>query len=133
MTTQQKPVTKTNKFIQYLCIMITMHREFSEKEIIIFNKLAPEAGGSMDSQMGHPYPFILRPISHKFAESSEDFEERLNRLDAGELEFLSNLILEGKEEVRSLDPEDIDVLMDIIAKKVSSGRVEAIKEYIGIL
>ncbi|MGP8320811.1 MAG: hypothetical protein ACT6FE_00585 [Methanosarcinaceae archaeon] len=110
-----------------------MNREFSEKEIEIFNKLAPEAGGSMDSQMGHTYPFILRPISHKFAESSEDFGERLNRLDAGEIDFLSSLILEGKEEVRSLDPEDIDVLMDIIAKKVSPGRVEEIKEYIGIL
>ncbi len=113
--------------------MIIMNREFSEKEIEIFNKLAPEAGGSMNSQMGHPYPFILRPISHKFAESSEDFGERLNRLDAGELDFLANLILKGKEEVRSLDPEDVDVLMDIIAEKISLGRVEELKDYLGIL
>ena len=110
-----------------------MLREFSEKEVEIFNKLAPEAGGSMNSQMGHPYPFILRPISHKFAESSEDFGKRLNRLDTGELELLANLILEGKEEVRSLDPEDVDVLMEIIAEKVSPERVDELKDYLGIL
>ena len=110
-----------------------MHREFTDKEIEIFNKLAPEAGGNINSQMGHPYPFILRPISHKFAESSEDFGERLNRLDKDELELLSNLILEGKEEVRSLDPEDVDELMDIIAKKISPERVDELKDYLGIL
>ena len=110
-----------------------MHREFTDKEVEIFNKLAPEAGGSMNSQMGHPYPFILRPISHKFAESSEDFGERLNRLDTEELELISNLILEGKEEVRSLDPEDIDELMDTIAKKISPERVDELKDYLGIL
>ncbi|MCL7411082.1 MAG: hypothetical protein P1P69_02625 [Methanosarcinaceae archaeon] len=110
-----------------------MHREFTDKEVEIFNKLAPEAGGSMNSPMGHPYPFILRPISHKFAESSEDFGERLKRLDVNELEFLTNLIFEGKEEVRSLDPEDIDVLMEVIAKKISPERVDELKDYLGIL
>ena len=110
-----------------------MLREFTDKEVEIFNKLAPEAGGSMNSQMGHPFPFILRPISHKFAESSEDFGERLNRLDKEELDFLANLILEGKEEVRSLDPEDVDALMEIIAEKVSPKRVDELKDYLGIL
>ena len=110
-----------------------MHREFTDKEVEIFNKLAPEAGGSMNSPMGHPFPFILRPISHKFAESSEDFGNRLNRLDTEELDFLADLILEGKEEVRSLDPEDVDVLMEIIAEKVSPGRVDELKDYLGIL
>ncbi len=110
-----------------------MHRDFTDKEVEIFNKLAPEAGGSMNSQMGHPYPFILRPISHKFAESSEDFGDRLNRLDTEELDLLSDLILEGKEEVRSLDPEDVDVLMEIIAEKISSERADELKDYLGIL
>ena len=87
----------------------------------------------MNSQMGHPYPFILRPISHKFAESSEDFGDRLNRLDTEELDLLSDLILEGKEEVRSLDPEDVDVLMEIIAEKISSERADELKDYLGIL
>ncbi len=87
----------------------------------------------MNSPMGHPFPFILRPISHKFAESSEDFGDRLNRLDTEELDLLSNLILEGKEEVRSLDPEDVDVLMEIIAEKISSERADELKDYLGIL
>ncbi len=104
-----------------------MGREFSKKDMDIFNKMAPEAGGSNISQMGHPYPFILRPISHKFAESAADFRERLERLTPDDLNYLVDLALQDKEEIRSLDSEDIDSIMELVAEKVSSERVKELK------
>ncbi|MDI9395630.1 MAG: hypothetical protein QM426_09530 [Euryarchaeota archaeon] len=109
-----------------------MPREFTQKEIEIFNKLAPEAGGSTFSrEAGHHFPFILRPVSHKFAESPEDFRERLERLDAVELDYLVGLALEGKEDVRSLD-EDLEELVAVVAEKVSQERAKQLKDFVGI-
>lgn len=109
-----------------------MSREFTQKDIDIFNKLAPEAGGNtMSKGAGHHFPFILRPVSHKFAESPEDFRERLERLDAGELDYLVGLALEGKEDVQSLD-EDLDELVAVVAKKVSQERAKQLKDFVGI-
>jgi hypothetical protein len=110
-----------------------MSRELNEKEIEIFNKLAPEAGGRLISPMGHPFPFILKPISHKFAESAEDFRERIERLTPEELNYLVELALEEKEEIRTLEPEDIDVLMEVIAGKISPDRARELKEYLGMV
>ena len=110
-----------------------MLREFNEKEIEIFNKLAPEAGGSSISPMGHQFPFILRPVSHRFAVSSEDFKERIERLTPEELDYLVELALEEKEEIRTMEPEDIDALMEVIAGKISSDRARELKEHLGII
>lgn len=43
------------------------------------------------------------------------------------------MALRGGEEIRSLDPEDIDVLMEVIAAKISGERVKELKEYLGIV
>ncbi len=110
-----------------------MPREFTEKDIEIFNKLAPEARGQLISrEAGHQFPFILRPISHKFAESPEDFRERLERLSPEELDYLVGLALEGKEDVQSLVEEDIDELVSIITEKVSPERAKQLKAFLGI-
>ena len=110
-----------------------MPREFTEKDIEIFNKLAPEAGGKLISrEAGHQFPFILRPISHKFAESSEDFRARLERLSPEELDYLVGLALEGKEDVQSLVEEDIDELVEIVTEKVSPERAKQLKDFLGI-
>lgn len=109
-----------------------MSREFTRKDIEIFNKLAPEAGGRLTSrEAGHQYPFILRPVSHKFAESSEDFRKRLERLSPEELDYLVGLALEGKEDVQSLD-EDLEELIAVVAEKLSSKRAEQLKNFVGI-
>lgn len=110
-----------------------MSREFTEKEIVIFNKLVPEAGGNLISPMGHQFPFILRPVSHKFAESAEDFRERIERLTPGELDYLVELALEEKEEIRTLEPEDIDSLMEVITEKISPDRTRELKKYLGMV
>ncbi len=110
-----------------------MPREFTQKDIEIFNKLVPEAGGNTISrEAGHHFPFILRPVSHKFAESPpEDFRERLERLDADEIDYLVGLALEGKEDVQSLD-EDLEELVAVVEKKVSPERAKQLKDFVGI-
>ena len=109
-----------------------MPREFTQKDIEIFNKLAPEAGGKLISrEVGHQYPFILRPVSHKFAESPEDFRKRLERLNPEELDYLVGLALEGKEDVQSLD-EDLEELVAVVTEKLSPERAKQLKDFVGI-
>ena len=99
----------------------------------IFNKLAPENGGTHMSEMGHQYPFILRPISHKIAEDADDFRERLERLDTEEAEYLAGLAMEGKEDIRSLEDEDIDSFFEIVREKISEKREKELRVKLGIL
>ncbi|MCQ1536205.1 hypothetical protein FTO70_11040 [Methanosarcina sp. KYL-1] len=110
-----------------------MPREFTKKDIEIFNKLAPEAGGETYSrEAGHRFPFILRPISHKFAESPEDFRERLERLDPEELDYLVGLALEGKEDIQSLD-EDLEEFVAVVAEKLPPERTKELKNFLGVV
>jgi hypothetical protein len=108
-----------------------MVREFTEKDIEIFNKLAPEARGTFSREAGHPFPFILRPVSHKFAESAEDFRKRLERLSPDELDYLVELALKGKEDIESLD-EDRDEFIAVVSEKISPERAKRLKDYLGI-
>jgi len=99
----------------------------------IFNKLAPEAGGSTDSGAGHSFPFILRPISHRFAESGEDFRERLSRLDTEEIKYLADLVLQNQEEITSLDEEDMESFLELVEEKVSFEKKREITHHLGIV
>lgn len=110
-----------------------MGRVFSEKDIQIFNKLAPEAGGNTDSGAGHSFPFILRPISHRFAESGEDFRERLLRLDVSEVEYLADMVLSNQEEITSLDEEDLESFLDLVEEKISFNKRKEIAHHLGIV
>ena len=108
-----------------------MPRKFTTKDIEIFNKLAPEAGNKLISkEAGHQFPFILRPISHKFAESPEDFKERLRRLSPEELDYLVELVLEGKEDVQSMVDEDLEELVAVIFEKLSFERANQLKDFV---
>jgi hypothetical protein len=110
-----------------------MGRVFSETDIQIFNKLAPEAGGSIDSGAGHSFPFILRPISHRFAESGEDFRERLLRLNTAEIEYLADLVLSDLEEITSLDEEDMESFLTLVENQISSDKKREITHHLGIV
>jgi len=110
-----------------------MSRVFNDMYMQIFNKLAPELSGNTTSSAGHNYPFILRPLSHKIAESAEDFRERMERLDTEELDYLVKLALENKEDIRSLEPEDIDTIMELVEQKISLERMKELKQHLGIV
>ncbi|WNY26629.1 hypothetical protein [Methanolapillus ohkumae] len=110
-----------------------MGRKFSEQDQRIFKKLAPETGGSVDSGAGHDFPFILRPISHRFAQDADDFRERLYLLDPEEVNYLADMVLADKEEVMSLDDDDRDSFLQLVADKVSPEKRKEIVRHLGIV
>lgn len=96
-----------------------MSRTFSEIDKKIFLKLMPEVNVALMSEFGHNYPFILRPLSHKFSKNSEDFKLRILRLNKEELNYLVDLILCDKEELNSLEEEDMEIFLDIVETKLN--------------
>lgn len=109
-----------------------MGRVFNEMDNKIFNKLAPELSGNTMSSAGHNYPFILRPLSHKIAEDGDDFRSRMNKLDKEEMEYLFQLAMEGKEDIRSLDEDDIDTVLELVEEKLSTEKLKELKAKLGM-
>lgn len=108
-----------------------MAREFTQKDIEIFNKLAPELQGNITSPQGHQYLFLLRPVSHRLARSEEDFKERVLRLTDDELEYLVDLALKAQEDIRGLD-DDMYAFFEVIDERVPH-RLPALKDFLGIM
>lgn len=108
-----------------------MAREFTDRDIEILNKLAPELEGNIQSPQGHQYLFILRPVSHRVAKSSEDFKERLLGLSDEELEYLVDLALKAQEDIRGLAEDDMYVFLEVIEMKIPH-RLPRLKEFLGI-
>lgn len=109
-----------------------MGRIFSEMDNQIFDKLAPELSGNRMSSAGHKYPFILRPLSHKIAQDEADFRNRMERLDKEEMEYLFQLAMEGKEDIRSLNEDDVDTFMELVEEKLSTERLKELKAKLGM-
>jgi hypothetical protein len=93
-------------------------RTLTDLDKKLLAKLAPELEGDTGPAPGHDYKFILLPVSHKFAESPEDFAARVNRLNNEELTYLVDLILKGEEDVRSLAEGDFEALIEVIEKRL---------------
>ncbi|MDG6243048.1 MAG: hypothetical protein QCH31_01455 [Methanolobus sp.] len=109
-----------------------MGRIFSEMDNQIFDKLAPELSGNRMSSAGHNYPFILRPLSHKIAQDGADFRNRMERLGKEEMEYLFQLAMEGKEDIRSLNEDDVDTFMELVEEKLSTERLKELKAKLGM-
>ena len=92
-------------------------RQLTDLDKKILAKLAPELEGTTGPAPGHDFKFILLPVSHKFAESSEDFANRVNRLNDEELTYIVDLIIRGEEEMKSLAEGDSDALLELIEKR----------------
>ena len=93
-------------------------RTLTELDKNILAKLAPELEGATGPAPGHDFKFILLPVSHRISASPEDFAERVNRLTDNELEYLTEIILRGEEDVRSLAEGDYDALVDVVEKRL---------------
>jgi hypothetical protein len=93
-------------------------RTLTDLDKTILAKLAPELEGATGPAPGHDYKFILLPVSHKLAESPEDFANRVNRLTDEELNYLVQLILKGEEDVRSLAEGDFEALIEVVGKRL---------------
>jgi len=93
-------------------------RTFTELDKKILAKLAPEFEGTTGPAPGHDFKFILLPVSHKISESSQDFAARVNKLTDDELGYITDLILKGEEDTRSLAEGDHEALVEVIEKRL---------------
>lgn len=57
----------------------------------------------------------------------------MERLNAEELDYLVKLALEDKEDIHSLEPEDIDTIMELVEQKISAQRMKDLKQHLGIV
>jgi DNA-binding Lrp family transcriptional regulator len=103
-----------------------MARELSERDIRILKKLAPECGEVTCGGSGHAFQSILPPVSNHFAESAEDFENRLARLDRADLDWLADRILDGSESLGCVQEEDIEAVVQRVREVLSPERAEAV-------
>jgi hypothetical protein len=97
----------------------TMPRELDQKDITILKKLAPECGDLTCSGSGHSFHSILPPVSNHFAEDSEDFIRRINRLSDEELTYITEMIRKGEESMGCLPVEDVEALVKIVHDRLS--------------
>jgi hypothetical protein len=97
----------------------TMPRELSERDIEILKKLAPECGDLTCSGSGHQFHSILPPVSNHFAEDSNDFIQRINRLTDEELTYLTDIIQKGEESMGCLPVEDVEAFVHLVHDRLS--------------
>jgi hypothetical protein len=97
----------------------TMPRELSERDIEILKKLAPECGDLTCSGSGHQFHSILPPVSNHFADDSNDFIQRINRLTDEELTYLTDIIQKGEESMGCLPVEDVEAFVHIVHDRLS--------------
>ena len=108
-----------------------MARELTERDIEIFQKLAPECDTATCGGSGHAFQSILPPVSNHFAESAEDFESRLSRLDASDLQWLADRVLDGSESLGCVQEEDIEAFVKRVRSEISEvAGVEVLARYL---
>ena len=108
-----------------------MARTLSEKDVEILKKLAPECADITCVGSGFDFQSILPPVSNHYALDDDDFEERLKRLDIFELEYLSEVILDGSE--NGLGPQGDELLDQVISLGMSAKMIQDLKTRLTML
>jgi hypothetical protein len=96
-----------------------MPRNLNQKDRQILAKLAPELTKELCPGSGHEFFSILPPVSNHGATDNRDFMERIKRLSAEELDYLSFLILDGSESIGCVRPEHIVLFAEQVAEILS--------------
>ena len=96
-----------------------MPRELSEKDIAIVKKLAPECGDLTCSGSGHMFHSILPPVSNHFAQDSDDYIQRINRLSDDELTYIVEMIQNCEESLSCLPIEDVEAFVHLVHDRLS--------------
>ncbi len=103
-----------------------MARELTERDLEILRKIAPECGELTCGGSGHAFQSILPPVSNHYAESAEDFERRLERLDDADLQWIVDRILDGSESLGCIQEEDIEAFVKMVRSAISDETGEAV-------
>jgi hypothetical protein len=62
---------------------------------------------------------ILPPVSNHFAQDSDDFIQRINRLSDEELTYIVDIILNGEESMGCLPLEDVEAFVHLVHDRLS--------------
>lgn len=105
-----------------------MARELSDRDKNILRKLVPEFEDLQKQGIDLDYMNILPPVANHHSKDEKDFEERLNRLSAEDMKYISDLILDGSESLSCLYPEFAEVYFTVAGKKLSSEVADQLRE-----
>ena len=56
----------------------------------------------------------------------------MDKLDSEEMEYLFQLAIEGKEDIRSLEEEDVDTFIEMVEEKLSAEKMKELKAKLGM-
>ncbi len=105
-----------------------MARELSERDREILRKLVPEMDDLISQGIDLEYMNILPPVANHHSMDEKDFGERLKRLDAEEMRFLADRILDGTESLGCLYPEFAEIFFIEAGKNLSSVVADQLRE-----
>lgn len=105
-----------------------MARELNDRDRNILRKLVPEFEDLQKQGIDLEYMNILPPVANHHSKDERDFEERLNRLSAEDMKYISDLILDGSESLSCLYPEFAEVYFTVAGKKLSSAVADQLRE-----
>ncbi len=96
-----------------------MARELDDKDRAILRKLVPEFEELLSQGIDLEYMNILPPVANHHSKDTRDFEERLKRLSADDLRYLTDRVLDESESLGCLYPEYAEVFFDAVGRNLS--------------
>jgi len=105
-----------------------MARELSARDKTILGKLVPEMEDLLAQGIDIEYMNILPPVANHHSRDEKDFEERLKHLNAEEMRFLADRILDGTENLGCLNPGFAEVFFTVAGQRLSSAVADRLRE-----
>jgi len=106
-----------------------MPRELDAKDIELIKKLVPEIVNFLESgRMEIEYMNILPPVANHYSRNASDFEKRLQKLSAEDVQYLADKIIGGSEGITHLDPEYAEAFFTIAGRTLSEDAADKVRE-----
>jgi hypothetical protein len=105
-----------------------MTRELSARDKEVLLKLVPEMADLLAQGIDIEYMNILPPVANHHSRDEKDFEERLKHLDAQEMRYLADRILDGSESLGCLYPEFAEAFFTAAGQRLSSAVSDRLRE-----
>jgi hypothetical protein len=105
-----------------------MARELSARDKGILGKLVPEIEDLLAQGIEIEYMNILPPVANHHSRDEKDFEERIKHLNADDMRFLADRIIDGTENLGCLNPEFAEVFFVLAGQRLSSAVADQLRE-----
>jgi hypothetical protein len=105
-----------------------MGRELSDRDRKILMILVPQLDELLKKGIDLEYRNILPPVANHHSRDEQDFQERLQRLSAEDMRYISDLIIDGSEGLGCLYPSYAEAFFVVVGKKLSSEVADQLRE-----